>query len=86
MGFFEIGSFELFAQAGFELPSSSSLPPQQLGLQAWVTGAWLLLFLSHQVQAAHFTDEDATVKLSGPPGPITFIDSLVLHCVQPEAK
>jgi hypothetical protein len=32
-GFFEIGSLELFAQAGFE-PQSWSLPPQWLGLQA----------------------------------------------------
>jgi hypothetical protein len=37
--FFEIGSHELFAQAGFELRSSWSLLPQQLRLQAWVTCA-----------------------------------------------
>jgi hypothetical protein len=28
LGFFEIGSQELFAQAGFELRSSRSLPPE----------------------------------------------------------
>jgi hypothetical protein len=35
MGFFEIGSHELFAWAGFEPRSSWSLPPEQLVLQAW---------------------------------------------------
>jgi hypothetical protein len=28
MGFSEMGSLELFAQAGFELPASCSLPPE----------------------------------------------------------
>jgi hypothetical protein len=32
-GFFEIGSLEPFAWAGFELRSSCSLPPVYLGLQ-----------------------------------------------------
>jgi hypothetical protein len=31
-GVFEIGSYELFAWAGFEQRSSCSLPPEQLGL------------------------------------------------------
>jgi hypothetical protein len=39
--FFEIGSCELFAQAGFEPWFSWSLPPEYLGLQAWATGTWL---------------------------------------------
>jgi hypothetical protein len=41
MGFFEIGSHELFVWAGFELWSSWSLPPEWLRLPVWVTGAWL---------------------------------------------
>jgi hypothetical protein len=32
MDFFEVGSHELFAQAGFELQSFCSLTPEQLGL------------------------------------------------------
>jgi hypothetical protein len=34
-----------FAWAGFELWSSWSLPPEKLGLQAWATGAQLLMLL-----------------------------------------
>jgi hypothetical protein len=34
LSFFEIGSHELFAWAGFKLRPSLSLPPQKLGLQA----------------------------------------------------
>jgi hypothetical protein len=37
MGIFKTGSCKLFAQAGFELWSSWSLPPEQLGLQVWAT-------------------------------------------------
>jgi hypothetical protein len=40
-GFFEIGSQELFTWAGFESPSSWSLPPESLGLQVWATSAQL---------------------------------------------
>jgi hypothetical protein len=39
-GFFNIGSRELIAQAGFKLWSSSSLPPKKLWLQVWANGAW----------------------------------------------
>jgi hypothetical protein len=46
--FFEIGSHELFAQAGFEPWSSWSLPTEQLGLQAWATGAWLSIPFSKE--------------------------------------
>jgi hypothetical protein len=42
MDFFEIGSCELFARAGFKSWSSWSLPPEYLGLQVWVTGAQLV--------------------------------------------
>jgi hypothetical protein len=35
--FFEIGSLKLFAQAGFVLWPSWSLPPESLGLQVWAT-------------------------------------------------
>jgi hypothetical protein len=42
MGIFEIGSHELFAQAGFELRSSWSRSPEKVGLQAWATGARLV--------------------------------------------
>jgi hypothetical protein len=45
--FFKIGSHELFAWAGFEPQSSWSLPPEQLGLQAWATGAWLNIFFEN---------------------------------------
>jgi hypothetical protein len=34
VGFFNLGSYELLARAGFE---SWSLTPKQLGLQAWAT-------------------------------------------------
>jgi hypothetical protein len=40
---FKIGFFELFAQAGFELPSFWSLPLELLRLQAWATGTHLSL-------------------------------------------
>jgi hypothetical protein len=36
LGFFEIGSHELFAWAGFELRFCWSLLPKKLGLQTWV--------------------------------------------------
>jgi hypothetical protein len=39
MGFFKIGSQELFAQAGFEL----------WGLQAWVTNSQLVKELLHEI-------------------------------------
>jgi hypothetical protein len=45
LGIFEIGSFKLFAQADFETRASWSLPPEWLGLQAWVTSAWPTLSL-----------------------------------------
>jgi hypothetical protein len=35
VGFFKIGSCELFAWVGFKQWSSWSLPPEWLGLQAW---------------------------------------------------
>jgi hypothetical protein len=38
MDFFKIGSHKLFPRAGFEPWSFWSLPPEQLGLQAWTTG------------------------------------------------
>jgi hypothetical protein len=38
--FFEIGSHELFARAGFKLRSFRSLPPEELRLQAWAISAW----------------------------------------------
>jgi hypothetical protein len=41
IGFFETGCSELFAGAGFELLSSWSLPPEELGLQVWATDTWL---------------------------------------------
>jgi hypothetical protein len=48
VGFFKIGSLELFAWAGFKPWSSWSLPPEQLALQTWATGTPLpLLFLVH---------------------------------------
>jgi hypothetical protein len=40
--FLEIVSCKLFVWDGFEQGSSRSLPPEQLGLQAWVTSASLL--------------------------------------------
>jgi hypothetical protein len=45
MDFFEIGSSELFAWAGFELHSSWSLSPEQLGLQAWATSTRQSFFI-----------------------------------------
>jgi hypothetical protein len=41
LGIFKVGSCQLFAWAGFKLQSSWSLPPEQLGLQVWATGAQL---------------------------------------------
>jgi hypothetical protein len=35
----QLGSLNLFAQAGFKLWSSWSQPPKELGLQAWATSA-----------------------------------------------
>jgi hypothetical protein len=46
MGFFEIGSGELFAQASFKPWSSWSLPPEWLGLQVWATGTWHFFFFN----------------------------------------
>jgi hypothetical protein len=43
LGFFEIGSSELFAQAGFQSWSSWSLPPESLGLQVQANGTRLTL-------------------------------------------
>jgi hypothetical protein len=45
MGFFEIGSRELFAQAGFEPPSSFSLPPvaRITGMSHWCLDSYHLL-------------------------------------------
>jgi hypothetical protein len=44
-GYFQDRSWELFAQAGFELGSSWSLPPEKLGLQGWAIsarwGSWI---------------------------------------------
>jgi hypothetical protein len=37
MGFFEIGSCDLFASASYELRSSWSLPSESPGLQGWAT-------------------------------------------------
>jgi hypothetical protein len=46
---FEIGSRELFAQAGFKPQSSWSLLPEWLELQVWVTSTWqLLCFMAQQ--------------------------------------
>jgi hypothetical protein len=46
MGFFEIGSFKVFAWAGFEPRSSWSLPLEYPGLQASATvPIWALSFM-----------------------------------------
>jgi hypothetical protein len=46
MGILEIGSHELFAQAGLKPWSSWSLPPEKWGLHAWATsGAWLIVLM-----------------------------------------
>jgi hypothetical protein len=42
----EIGFYELFSQADFELQASWSMPPEELGLQMWATGAWLFKIFS----------------------------------------
>jgi hypothetical protein len=48
-GFFEIGSWELFAWAGFGPQSSWSLPPEYLGLQVWAASAQV----SHHFSPGH---------------------------------
>jgi hypothetical protein len=46
MGLSKIGSCELFAQSWFQTEILlMSVPPKQLGLQAWATSAWLALLI-----------------------------------------
>jgi hypothetical protein len=46
--FFKIEAHKLFPWAGFAQQSSWSLPHEWLGLQVWVTSAWLGYFFVTQ--------------------------------------
>jgi hypothetical protein len=61
IGFFEIGSGELFAWAGFELWSSRSLPPEKLGLQVWATGTRLMVVFLKEFSLGWWSGSSARV-------------------------
>jgi hypothetical protein len=56
MGFFEIRSQGLFASTGFEQRHFWFLSPEQLGLQAWTTGTWVLCDLMVTLRCDLFND------------------------------
>jgi hypothetical protein len=43
----DMESWDLYARIGLKPWSSWPQPPKQLGLQAWTTGSWELLFNKH---------------------------------------